>query len=408
MIFENIRSSFKSLFRQRTRSILALLAVSIGIGSVVMVMAAGKGIERLIMGQLDAFQSDTLYVQTKVPSTQSSGGGMGITITSLKQKDINAISKLENVSAVYGTLTGQEPISYNGQIKKIILMGNGAAMPEMEHIELTVGRFFSQDEEDSLAQVAILGSKAQEKLFADDNPVGKTIYVQGKPYKVLGALKERGSSLFLDMDNVIILPVKTMQKKLLGIDYFAATPVKLKDASRDQETAEAVKKLLRENHNITDPKRDDFEVQTMTDAKKLVGQVAGGITILLTAIVSISLVVGGVGIMNIMYVSVAERTFEIGLRKALGARGKDIMWQFIIEAGVITSMGGVIGITLGIILAAIVYFLATHFGLKWVFAIPPSSIVLSISFSVIIGLVFGIYPARKAAKLNPIEALRRE
>ncbi len=408
MIIENIRSSFKSLFRQRTRSILALLAVSIGIASVVMVMAAGKGIERLIMGQLDAYQSDTLYIEARAPSSQSGGNALGVVVTSLKQKDITAIAELDNVITSYGSLTGQEAVSYNGQIKKVILMGNGAAMPIMEHVELTVGRFFTQDEEDALTQVAVLGSKAEEKLFAGENPVGKTIYIAGKPYKVLGALKERGSSLFLDMDNVIILPVKTMQKKLLGLDYYASAPVKLKDASRDQATAQAVTELLRENHGISDPKRDDFEVHTMSDAKKLVGQVAGGITILLTAIVSISLVVGGVGIMNIMYVSVVERTFEIGLRKALGARRKDILWQFIIEAGVITIMGGVIGIIFGIILAALVYFLATYFGLKWVLVIPPSSIVLSLSFSVLIGLVFGLYPARKAANLHPIDALRRE
>jgi putative ABC transport system permease protein len=405
-----LQLALDSLRHQKTRTILTMLAISIGITAVIVIMAAGKGVERLIMGQLDVYGSDTLYVQVKVPASKNGGGpgDTGIVITTLKDKDIDAVRHHSNVAAVYSMVTGQEAVSYEGQIKKILLMGNGYSMPDIDKVTIQSGRFFTKDEEDSLANVAVLGSSAKEKLFGDSDAVERIIYIRGKPFRVIGSLASRGSAFFLDMDNVIILPTKTMQKKLLGIDYVSSLSVEMKDAAKADSTKADLQEIIRENHNITDPTKDDFEISTMAEAAATIGNVANGITLLLVALVCISLVVGGVGIMNIMYVSVAERTFEIGLRKSLGAKSKDVLWQFLIEALLITIGGGIFGVICGIVIAFLIYLVATGSGFKWAFIIPISSVILAVGFSAAIGLLFGLYPAKKAASLNPIDALRKE
>lgn len=405
-----LQLAIKSIKRQKSRSILTMLAIAIGIASVIAISAAGQGIRAMVLGQLDAFGADTLYIEVKVPTDKQSGGpgSVGITITTLKDKDIKSIKQHPNISVAYGAVNGQESVSYNGQIKKIMLMGRGAETLEVEKFNLKEGRFYSIDEENALANVAVLGHQSKQKLFGDEEALGKNIYVVGKPFRVVGVAAQRGSAFFLDMDNVIMLPTKTMQKKILGIDYAQAIMVRLRDVNAADATAEDLRVLLRENHNITDVNRDDFQVNTTADAQKTLTSVTGGLTMLLVAIVCISLLVGGVGIMNIMYVSVAERTFEIGLRKSLGASRRDILWQFLSEAVVITLSGGLVGILFGCLVAVIIYFLATSFGFKWVLDIPLSAIILAVSFSTAIGFVFGLYPARQAAALSPIDAIRRE
>ena len=360
------------------------------------------------MGQIDLYGAGTINIQAVPPSRGGGGGDIGISITTLKDKDIKTILNHPNISAAYGQVTGQEVVSYNGQIKKVLLLGNGYSAPEIEKSTFSNGRFFTEEEEDSLSAVAVLGFKAKEKLFEDEDAIGKTIYIRGKPFRVIGVFNKRGSAFFLDMDNLIVLPTKTMQKKLLGIDYVSAINAKMVDENRGEVTKNDLIELIRENHNITDSSRDDFEINTMAEAVELVGTIADGITLLLVALVCISLVVGGVGIMNIMYVSVSERTFEIGLRKSLGAKKKDILWQFLLEAIFVTVGGGIVGIIIGALIALLVYVLATSFGLRWVYSVSISSIVLSVGFSAFIGLLFGLYPAKKAAALSPIDALRKE
>jgi putative ABC transport system permease protein len=397
-----------SLKRQKSRTILTMLAISIGIAAVIVIMAAGKGVERLIMGQIDLFGADTIHIEARAPSGSGGGGDVGITITTLKDKDMATLMSHPNISAVNGVVMGQEIVSVEGQITKVLLMGNGYSMPELEKSTLNSGRFFTQEEEESLANVGVLGFKAKEKLFGDDDAVGKMMYIRGKPFRVIGVFDKRGSAFFLDMDNLIVLPTKTMQKKLLGIDYVSSINAKMKDINKAESTKNDLIELIRENHNITESSRDDFEISTMAEAMDLVGNIANGLTILLVALVCISLVVGGVGIMNIMYVSVAERTFEIGLRKSLGAKKKDVLWQFLCEAILVTIGGGIVGVIVGILIAFLVSVIATSAGLKWVFSISLFSILLSVGFSAAIGLVFGLYPAKKAAALSPIDAIRQE
>lgn len=398
-----------ALRRQKGRTLLTMMAIAIGIGSVITISAAGKGVERFVLGQLDIFGADTMYVEPHVPHGSGGGpGDVGIVITSLDEKDLETILKHPNVVAGYGMVTGQEAVSYGGQLKKIMLNGRGHRMMDVEPVILTEGRMFTEDEEASIASVTVLGSSAKEKLFGDDTAVGKTVLVRGRPYKVVGVAGPRGSAFFIDMDNVLIIPTKTMQKKLLGINYFQAISAKLVDGNKAKETKAELTELIRENHEITDPNKDDFMVNTTDDAQETLSTVTGGLTLLLLALVCISLVVGGVGIMNIMYVSVAERTFEIGLRKSLGATKKDILWQFLTEAVLITIGGGITGIILGALVAFVIYLGATSLGFKWIYTIPLPTVLLAIVFSGTIGLLFGLYPAKKAAELSPIDALRKE
>lgn len=412
MVFSTtLKLAFQSLSHQRTRTLLTMSAISIGIAAVIVIMAAGRGVSSFILGQLDVYQPNTLSIEVKVPNGKkgsNSSGSSGIIITTLKDKDLETVRKQPNIAAAYGMVTGQELVSYQGQIKKTLLMGYGYSMPEIEKFSLSHGRFFTKEEEDSLSQVAVLGDTVREQLFGDSDPTGQTIYIRGKSFRVVGAIAKRGAAFFLDMDNLIILPTKTMQRRLLGIDYFTNIIAKINNQQLALSTVNDLSELIRENHAITDPLHDDFTINTMAEAADTIGTITSGITLLLVALVCISLVVGGVGIMNIMYVSVAERTFEIGLRKALGATPNNIMWQFLSEALVLTVSGGIAGVIIGALLALLIYFLAISFGIKWIYAVPVSSVFLSVGFSMFIGVVFGLYPAKTAAALNPIDALRKE
>ncbi len=406
---DSFKIALNAIKRQKKRAALTMLAISIGIAAAITILAAGKGIQKLVVGQLDAFGPDTLYIETKIPSKKAdSGGSVGITITTLKDKDVEIINKHPNIVAANGQVSGQEAVSYGGQIKKIMLSGKGYNAPEVETFKLTEGRFYTKEEEDSLSAVAVLGATAKDKLFGDDTAVNKIISIRGKPFKVVGVSEKRGAAFFLDLDNIITIPTKTMQKRLLGIDYVQAISGRMKDGSKAKETQTELTELIRENHDITDPDKDDFVVQTTADAAESLTTITSGVTFLLIALVSISLIVGGVGIMNIMYVSVVERTFEIGLRKALGAQQDDILWQFLAEALLITAGGGVIGVILGALFAGLIYLGATAAGFVWVYSVTLTSIIGSVLFSAIIGLIFGYYPAKQAAKKNPIEALRFE
>jgi len=254
----------------------------------------------------------------------------------------------------------------------------------------------------------VLGSQVKENLFAESTALGKSVTVDGKKYRVIGVMEEIGSKGFIDMDKNVYIPLRTVQKKIMGINHVLWIISQTKDNSLAESTADEIRFLMQQRHDISSPEKQDFAVTTMGEALDIIGNVGFGINMLLLVLAGISLIVAGVGIMNVMYVSVAERTFEIGLRKAVGATEKDILYQFLAEAILLTLFGGIIGIIVGIGVAYGAALGANYAGFNWAFAIPPSSIFLSVSFSIVVGLFFGIYPARKASKLNPIAAIRKE
>jgi len=410
----SLQLAIKALVAQKTRTILTILGVSIGIAVVIAIMAAGKGLDKMVMSQLEIYSPNTVTVEVKVPAVKKTssenamGMATGITITSLKERDLIDVGKHRNIESAYGLLIGQAVVKYQSENKTTLLWGQGYSFPEVEKFQLSSGRVYTKEEEESLSQVAILGHVTKDALFGEDEAVGKTVYIKGKPFKVVGVAAKRGAYFGFDMDKLIILPAKTMQKRILGVDYFINIIAKVKDREKIKETVAEIEEIMRDNHDISDPNKDDFAVNTMEEAASMLSTVVNGLTLLLVALVCVSLLVGGVGIMNIMYVSVSERTFEIGLRKAVGATNKDVLWQFLSEAIILTLSGGILGIVLGALFALIIYWVAVSYNFVWAYIIPLSSIILAVGFSGIIGLIFGLYPARKAASLNPIEALRKE
>lgn len=416
-IREVVKLSLLSMLRNKTRTALTVLGMVIGIASIVIVFSAGEGIRSLIVGQIEAFGTNTIQTEVRVPSSKKGNEGdmesagaiaSGIQVTSLNEKDLEDIKRIPNINDGYGAILSQETISYLNETKKAFLFGVSASYIDIDNSELASGYFFSESDNSSLSQVVILGSKVAEDIFKGDDPIGKTVTIKRGRYQVIGVLKERGATVGFDFDSMTILPVKTLQKKIMGIDYFMYTIHRVVNPELAEETAETMRDILRENHSISNPDRDDFRVTTMKEMLETSKDVTNSITILLLLIVTVSLVVGGVGILNVMYVIVSERTPEIGLRKALGAKFSDIMKQFLIESILITLIGAILGILLGIIFSFIVFLLANYFGLDWKFSVPLKSFGVALLFAIFFGVIFGLFPARKAGKLDPVEALRKE
>jgi len=404
--------SSTALLRQKLRTILTIIALSIGIASVVIIISAGKGLESMVLGELDIYNPNTLNIEVRVPGKGETGSATsmatGVTITTLKNTDMEEIIKHDNISLAYNYLTSQQVIKYQGDNKVVTVFGYGANADKVDNMKIMEGRFYTEEEEKSLSQVIFIGSKIKEDFFGEDTAVGKTIFIKGKSFRVVGVQEEMGASFGFDFDSLVYMPTETLQKRFLGTDYAMGINASVIDMSKIDSTKEDIEMLLRDRHDISDPDKDDFKLTTMEEIRSTLETVVGGITLLLIALVCISLLVGGVGITNIMYVTVTERTFEIGLRKSLGAKSKDILWQFLVEAMILTASGGVVGVIFGVIISFLIYLGANSFGLNWVFAVPLYAIVLAIGFSTAVGMFFGIYPAKRAASLDPIVAIRKE
>ncbi len=414
------KQSVKALRSNLVRTGLTTLGIVIGIGTVILVLSAGEGFRSLINAQLDAFGTNTLYIQTRVPpTTKNKGAGAAsadqsraaspVVITSLKERDIEDIKKLNNISGAYGMVVGQKVISYRNVEKSILFYGASASRFDIDKGKLTEGRFFTQGEDTGADQVVILGNSLATDLFGQQDPINQLVRLGDMNFTVIGVYESRGG-LGGDQDNTLYMPLRTAQKKVLGIDHLLMAIVQVNDINIAEATAEDIRMVLRQNHNTdeTNPDKDDFVVQTQADALGTFNTIFNGITILLIAIAAISLIVGGVGIMNIMYVVVTERTSEIGLKKALGAKPSDILNEFLIEAVLVTVIGGVFGIIFGSFLGWVVSLVANAANLAWTFAVPLYSIFIAVGVSATIGILFGVLPAREAAKLDPIRALQYE
>lgn len=404
--------AWNSLVANKTRTVLTILGIAIGIAAVIIVLSAGDSLKGLILGQVEAFGNDIVQVEVRVPQRGSlgSGGAMaqGVQITTFKLSEAEAIAKLPNIKNFYALVIGQSVVSYLDQNKTINYLGISPSFVEIDKSKVDQGRMYTREEDNQLARVVVLGSKVKQELFGNQNPVGQSIRIGKQKYQVVGILKERGGGFGMDFDSMVYIPVQTAQKLLLGVDFIMSAAFQVKDTAKQDETAAAITDLMREKHDITDSQDDDFGVMTMAEARDMINKIFGGITLLLISIAGISLLVGGVGIMNIMYVSVTERTYEIGLRKAVGAKKSQILWQFLWEAIVVTLFGGLLGIIGGVALSFVISIIAGSFDFSWSFYLPPSAIAIAFGFCAAVGLLFGYYPARKAALLNPISALGRE
>ncbi len=414
-----LRQAIKSLRANPGRTTLTTLGIIVGVSTVILVLAAGAGFRGLVKAQVDSLGTNTLVIATKVPPTTKnrasatsgtvSAGNVSapVVISSFKMQDLDEIERLPNVSGVYGLVVGQGTVSYRDVKKSELYIGAGASRFDIDQGTLREGRFYTNEDDIGAAQVVILGSAVADSLFGQDSALGANVRIGDLNFQVIGVYNKRGG-FGPGSDDAVFIPLKTAQKKMLGIDFLARAVIEVRDINLADATAADIRDVLRRHHNIDDPAKDDFTVATQADVLGTLNVIFNGITYLLIAIAAISLLVGGVGIMNIMYVAVSERISEIGLKKAVGAKNPDILAEFLLEALLVTLLGGVIGIALGTLLSLLISVVAGALGFAWKFSVPLSGIALGLGVSGTIGLVFGVFPARRASRLDPIEALRHE
>ncbi|MDO8664296.1 MAG: ABC transporter permease [Candidatus Liptonbacteria bacterium] len=405
------KTAISGLQTHKSRSLLTILGIVIGVAAIMIVMSLGQGAQNLILSQIQSIGSKTIAI---IPGRQPTGPTdvLSTFTDSLKERDIQLLQRKENVqylSQIMPIVFGTEVTIYGNETYRPTILGVTPFFSDIYNIYPDKGQIFSDDDVKSYAQVVVIGSKVKTELFGNEDAVGQKIKIKGRNFKVVGVLPQKGQLSFLNFDEIAIMPYTTAQQYVFGIKYFNRIVVQADSETNVPQTVYDITATLRNSHNITDPSKDDFFIQTQAQAMETVGNITNIITLFLAAVAAISLVVGGIGIMNIMLVSVTERTREIGLRKALGATNKNILSQFLIEAVILTGLGGVIGIALGTAVSFGASFLLTHFlNLAWFFSFPLSAALLGIGVAAIVGLVFGIYPAYRASRLSPTEALRHE
>ena len=412
VILDPIRISFHNLNGSKFRSFLTMLGIIIGVASVVIVMSIGSSAQGLILDQIKGIGSNLIGV---LPGASEEKGppamALGITITSLKFKDYEALlnkKKVPDIVDAAAYVTGTALVKSQSEIKQVNYQGVTGSLINVENIEIDRGRFFLKQEDTNLARVAVLGYATAQDLFPNVDPIGRDITIKDVNFTVVGTTKKRGSSGFSNTDEEMFLPVYTAQKLILGIDHLNFIRAKVENEVNIERAIADIKATLREQHNIKNLKDDDFTVRSTAQALSVLTTVTNVLKYFLTSIAAISLVVGGVGIMNIMLVSVKQRIWEIGLRQAVGARKGDIILQFLIESIFITFTGGIAGIILGGLVSFFAALVIQGLGYEWQFALPIQSVLLAVSIAIAIGLIFGMYPARKAGKVSPMEALRYE
>lgn len=405
-------TALSSLARTRSRSALTVLGIVIGITAIILVVSVGKGAQNLILAQIQGLGTKTIVV---IPGREPRGPtdvAQTLLSDSLKERDLAALGRESNsplLSSVMPLVFGGASAAFGGETYRTTLFGSTELIPELFDLYPEEGAFFSADDVRGRADVAVIGAKVKTELFGGSPAIGEKIKIKDRNFRVIGALPEKGQVSFFNFDEAVLVPYTSAQSYVFGIKYFhriiaqAESEAAIPDAVRDIETA------LRASHGITDPDKDDFFVETQTDIANRLGVITSVLTLFLASVAAISLLVGGVGIMNIMLVSVTERTREIGLRKAIGATGRDILSQFLLEAVLLTAAGGAIGVIFGAGLSFVTSLILARFvGLPWQFTFPVSAALLGLGVAGLVGLVFGLYPARRAASLDPIEALRYE
>lgn len=408
-IKEYLQTSFIGLTTNKSRSALTILGIVIGITSIILVMSLGQGAQNLILDQVQGLGSKSVVV---IPGRQLEGPPTSVGLDSLKEKDLDALSKKYNVpnaAYVIPVVFGSDLAAYREETFRAQIYGSNQDMPVIFDANPVEGVFLSEEDVRANANVVVMGSKVREELFGGEDALGQRIKIKGKTFKVIGVLPSKGASSLINFDDGVIIPYTTSQNYLFGIKHFDRILVDIDSEENLDAAVEDVTRTMRQSHNITDPEKDDFSIVNQAELAESIGVVTSALTYFLAAVAAISLLVGGIGIMNIMLVSVTERTREIGLRKAVGATRKNILIQFLFESVLLTMIGGIIGIILGALLSFGASLIITNvFKLDWDFVFPVSAAVMGISVSAGVGLLFGVYPANKAAKKSPIEALRYE
>ena len=403
MYKESFLMAWASLIANKMRSILTMLGIIIGVAAVIALVSIGNGVKQDIQNSISSLGSNLLMVMPGAPRTPGVRPSAG-SMKSLKVSDYEAIAKLDGVKAASPMTNGSYVVIYQNKNWTTSVSGVCYNYLDVNNWSMKSGRFLSEKNVQNRERVAVVGKTVVKNLFGDEDPVGAEIRVKNIPFRIIGVLNSKGSgAMGNDQDDMVVIPYTTAMERVEGVDYLRMIYVTGKDENGIDRLQSDIENLLRVRHGIKDTNLDDFNIQNMNSIMETMEETTGTLTLFLGAVAAISLVVGGIGIMNIMLVSVTERTREIGVRKALGATYSVIVTQFLIEAVVISLMGGIIGIILGIGSSKLIGMAS---GMSTVISVP--TIVMSFAFSMAIGLIFGIYPARKAAKLNPIDALHYE
>jgi len=405
-LFETVKISLTALKANKMRSALTMLGIVIGVTSVILLVSIGTGLKNYITKQLEGLGANTLFVfpgEFEIAPAGGGGGGpsgampgAGMAASKFTFNHLNDLKGgARTIKAAMGYTENNGTMRYKGKTHITQVSGTGPEYPEIRNQKVILGSFFTASQYNSAKRVAVLGKSAAEELFGEENPVGKTFTISDQHYTILGVLEAKGAFGGIDVDDIVLIPVTTAMRQF-DMEYIQSLWIQSQSSQTISQTKEEVEKIL-----LKTLKKDEFSVLDTQSILSVISQVLGVLTAALGGIAAISLIVGGIGIMNIMLVSVTERTREIGLRKAVGATPKNILVQFLIEAVVLSFVGGAIGIFLGSLGALVInHFIATTVTL-W-------SIILAFGVSALVGIIFGVAPAAKASRLNPIEALRYE
>ncbi len=379
-----------------------MLGIIIGIAAVVSIMALGSGAKQQVMEQIGKMGTDLLVIRPGQRGFRGVGGGVQQNLT---VKDAEAvISKCENIVQISPVVRGSAQVKYFNENSNTSIYGTSSTYLVVRNTELEKGRNFTEAESESMTRVAILGSETALNLFGEKtDPTGKAFKIKGLRFKVIGVLKQKGDQGWFNPDDMVLVPYKTAMNLLFGLDNLSEVDIQAVEGADIDDLRENIGRILRRQHNLKEGDEDDFRISSQAEIMETASEMTRVFTVLLTGIAGISLLVGGIGIMNIMLVTIIERTREIGIRKAIGAQEKHILLQFIIESVILTGTGGVIGVGLGIAIAQVIEQVSDFPTVVTFF-----HVLLALLFSTAVGIFFGYYPARKAARLDPIDSLRYE
>ncbi len=417
-----IKLVVRTLLARKGRSFLTILGIMIGVAGVIIIIALGAGARTLVLGQITKLGSNLLSVQPGKSNEKGPPAQMfGIVVTTLRNQDTTALRNKERVphaTAISAFVRGGVSVTWRDKTIDTNFLSTDAEYPKVVNFSMSAGRFFDSRENQGSVNIVVLGQSVATELFGgtNTNPVGQVIKIRsslnpqagGIPLRIIGVITARGTAFFQDQDDMIFLPLKIGQQQLLGIHYLQMINVKVDSAQNIDQTIKDIKQVMNAQHHIRTPAEVDYTVRNLGDMISMLSTITKALSLFLIAMAAISLVVGGIGILNIMLTTVAERTREIGLRKAVGATENSIRRQFVLEAGIMTAFGGLIGIIVGVIVSYLIALLIKKLGYNWAFVISFNSVVLAIGVSVLIGIIFGLYPAIKASRLDPIEALHYE
>ena len=405
MLFtELLKMAALSLVANKLRTMLTMLGIIIGVAAVIAMVSVGMGVRQNVVDSISRLGSNLLVV---MPGSANRGGMRGAagSVITLTYDDAEAIQKrIKGVEYVSPTVSGSYQIVYGHENWNSSVQGVVPEYAAIQSLTLKSGLFFTEHDVDVRSRVAVIGTTVATNLFGEVNPVGKKIRIGTSPYTVIGLIASKGSSsMGQDQDDIVLIPITTAQERLLGITYVRSINVQVTEADQMDRVQNQIENLLRQRHRLSKDAEDDFNVRNMTSLMETMSETTTMLTLLLGSIAGISLIVGGIGIMNILVASVVERTREIGIRKAIGATYNSIMLQFLIESTLISVLGGIVGIGVGVGLSMAI----AKFG-SFKTVISVESIIVAFGFSLAIGIIFGILPARRAARLDPIDALRYE